>query len=270
MDKSVTYVLEMPIKTDENYPQTLREFWGADIVSCPFKMFESVQKSAIQCGASHVGIVFNIEGTNEIEFCVDTLKEIVKRATVPLIIRGAGQKQLDEALLPRLIPCLNTEYAHIVAAAQDLNYKTIVPLVVGTSLKLVLRTPIDINLTKELNILSTDLGLRAENILIDPGMGCVGYGLDYGYSIIERIKLAAAAGDSMLDMPIIVFAGEESFKAKEAKSEDFSASWGDLDTRSISWEITTATALMCAGADTIVVWHPKTIETLRQTVGAAC
>ena len=36
----------------------------------------------------------------------------------------------------------------------------------------------------------------------------------YGYSIMERIKLAGFDGDKMLNMPIIAFAGEETLKTK--------------------------------------------------------
>lgn len=259
------FALEMPVKIGENYPDVLRKFWGEDVIFDPLKFFEKIEKTASECGAGYVSVYFNIENTDEIENCKKIMQGIVNVAKIPLIIKGTGQKSLDEKLLPELLPFLKNK--SIIASAQDLNYKTIVKAALDTEHILVMRTPIDINLTKELNILSTDLGLEKDRILIDPDMGCVGYGLDYGYSIIERIKLACKDGDEMLDMPVIVFSGEESFKAKESKSDDFGASWGELETRSIAWEVATTTALICAGAYIAVVWHPKTIETLR---GALC
>lgn len=261
MRENTLLALEMPVKINDNYPSVLREFWGENAILDPVEMFKKVESAANNCGAEFVSIYFNIENEDEIPTCKDILAKVVNAAKSRLIVRGSGQKDIDGKLLSELIPMLKNKA--IVASAQDTNYETIVKCALVGDHTLVLRTPIDINLTKELNILSTDIGLKPENILIDPGMACVGYGLDWGYSIIERIKLAKEAGDKMLDMPIMVFSGEESFRAKEAKSIDFAPSWGILETRSLSWEIATTTALICAGADIAVVWHPKTIETLR-------
>lgn len=253
--------LEILLKIKENFPDILKDYWGKDVVLNPVKWFEHAQKKAQDIGAEFLSVYFNIEDADEIENVKKIAAQIVKIAKMPLIIRGCGQKQLDEELLCAIAPLINKK--SIIACAQDTNYKKIVEKTIGHFL--VLRTPIDINLTKELNILSMEEGLLHQNILIDPDMGAVGYGLDYGYSIIERTKIAADEGDSVLDAPVIVFAGEESFKAKEAKSADFGASWGDLKTRSVCWEVTTATALVCAGADIVVLWHPDSISALKET-----
>jgi len=37
--------------------------------------------------------------------------------------------------------------------------------------------------------------------LIDPLTGGLGYGLEYTYSVMERIRLAALGGDAMLSSP---------------------------------------------------------------------
>ncbi len=252
--------LEILFKIRENFPDILKEYWGKDVISDPIKWFEHAQKKALNVGAEFLSVYFNIEDSDEIENAKKTAAQIVKIAKMPLIIRGCGQKQLDEELLCALAPLIKKK--SIIACAQDTNYQKIVQKTMGHFL--VLRTPIDINLTKELNILSMEEGLLPQNILIDPDMGAVGYGLDYGYSIVERIKIAAHEGDKALDMPVIVFAGEESFKAKEAKSTDFAPSWGDLKTRSACWEIASATALACAGADIVVLWHPESVLALRE------
>ncbi len=252
--------LEIPFKIKENFPDILKKYWGEDVILNPLEWFKKAQQKALKIGAEFLSVYFNIEDVDEIENAKKTAAQIVKIAKMPLIIRGSGQKDLDEELLCALAPLVKKK--SIIACAQDTNYQKIVQNTMGHFL--VLRTPIDINLTKELSILSIEEGILPSDILIDPDMGAVGYGLDYGYSIIERIKIAASEGDYTLDMPVIVFAGEESFKAKEAKSTDFGASWGDLKIRSVCWEITTATALACAGADIIVLWHPDSILALKE------
>ena len=194
----------------------------------------------------------------------ELLKTILPYIKKPLLVRGVNNKSTDIKLLPELIDVLDREV--IIAFADENTYKEIVPPVIKGGHILAIRTPIDINLAKEMNILTSDMGLSLDKILIDTDMGGLGYGLEYGYSIMERIKLAALSetnGDKMLNMPLIAFAGEEALKAKETKSDTFSKSFGDFKERSIMYEITTASAVIAAGANLVVLEHFESIKTLK-------
>ena len=149
----------------------------------------------------------------------------------------------------------------IVAFANENTYKEITPEVIKGGHKLVIRTPIDINLAKEMNILTHDLGLSLDNIIIDTDIGGLGYGLEYGYSIMEKIQ--QEKNDEYLNLPLISFAAEETLKTKEAKSDCFSKSYGELTQRAIMYEITATSAVMAAGANYIVVNYPPNIEILQ-------
>lgn len=215
-----------------------------------------------------LALKFNIPEDNldeQITKAQELLKELLPSITKPLLIRGVNNKSVDIKLLPALMEVLDREV--IIAFADENTYKYIVPSVVKGGHILAIRTPIDINLAKEMNILTSDMGLSLDKILIDTDMGGLGYGLEYGYSIMERIKLAALngtdGGDKMLNMPLIAFAGEEALKVKEAKSDTFPKSFGDFKTRSIMFEITTASAVIAAGANLIVLEHPDSIKTLK-------
>lgn len=195
------------------------------------------------------------------------LKELLPHITKPLLVRGINNKSVDIKLLPALMESLDREV--IIAFADENTYKYIVPSVVKGGHILAIRTPIDINLAKEMNILTSDIGLSLDKILIDTDMGGLGYGLEYGYSIMERIKRAAlseANGDKMLNMPLIAFAGEEALKAKETKSDTFPKNFGDFKERSIMFEITTASAVIAAGANLIVLEHPNSIKALKELI----
>ncbi len=263
------FALEIQYKVDDTYPNVLRDYWGNDIVSNFYSWFLKAQDVAQNIGVKYIALGFNIEDEAEIEDCAKVLSKIEKVAEIQLIIKGTANKNLDSALLPALISVL--EKPQIIAPVQDDNDEVIVEAILasGVNHKAILRTPIDINLTKELNILSMDRGLKKENIIIDPDTGCIGYGIDYGYSIIERIKQAVLAGDETLNTPIVVFSGYESYKAKEAKSTDFSSSWGDNLTRSLAWEISTTTALLLAGADIAVSCHPDVPKKLMELFGGS-
>ncbi len=93
----------------------------------------------------------------------------------------------------------------------------------------VAQSPIDVNIAKQLNILLTNMDLKPEQIVMDPLTGAMGYGIEYTYSVMERIRLTGLGGDQMLAGPMIVSPGQECAKIKELKadSRDFPA-WGDL------------------------------------------
>lgn len=214
-----------------------------------------------------LALKFNLSEENleeDIEKSKKLLKEILPQIKKPLLIRGVNNKSIDIKLLPALMQVLNREV--IIAFADENTYKEIVPPVVKGGHILAIRTPIDINLAKEMNILTSDMGLSLDKILIDTDMGGLGYGLEYGYSIMERIKLAAFEGDKMLNMPLIAFAGEEALKAKEAKSDTFDKNFGDFKERSIMFEITTASAVIAAGANLVVLEHPESIKALKELI----
>lgn len=192
----------------------------------------------------------------------EILKELLPEIKKPLLVRGVNNKSVDVKLLPSLMEVLDREV--IIAFADENTYKEIVPSVVKGGHILAIRTPIDINLAKEMNILTSDMGLSLDKILIDTDMGGLGYGLEYGYSIMERIKLAAFEGDKMLNMPLIAFAGEEALKAKEAKSDTFDKNYGDFKLRSKMFEISTASAVIAAGANLIVLENPESVKVLKE------
>ncbi len=223
-----------------------------------FQKLEEYQKSSCDI----IGLKFNIEENKfEIETAKNILKSLLPKISKPLMVRGTNNTEIDCELIPALIETLDRQA--IIAFAEEKTYKKIVPPVIQGKHILVIRTPIDINLAKEMNILTTDMGLSPDKILIDTDMGGLGYGLEYGYSIMERIKLAGFEGDKMLNMPIIAFAGEETAKAKETKSNAFSQSWGLLEQRAIMFEIAAASAITAAGANIVVLNNPLSIETMK-------
>lgn len=173
---------------------------------------------------------------------VEALKKLLPLINKPLMIRA------DTDVLLEVIKILDREC--IIGIADENNYKALVPSVIQGGHTLIIRTPIDINLAKEMNILTSDMGLPLDKILIDTDIGGIGYGFEYGYSIMEKIKLE---DDKYLNMPIISFAAEETAKTKEAKDENMS----------LFLEITAASAVKAAGADYIVLTKSEAVKTMR-------
>ena len=102
---------------------------------------------------------------------------------------------------------------------------------------------------------------------MDPTTGALGYGIEYGYSVMERLRLAALQGDVMTQFPMLVTPGFEAWKTKEAKvGEGVPEAWGDWKNRSINWETLTAIALVESGADIIVLRHPETVKRIKEAI----
>ena len=116
-------------------------------------------------------------------------------------------------------------------------------------------------------MLLTNMDIKQAQIVMDPMTGATGYGIEYSYSVMERIRLAGLGGDGMLAAPMIVSPGQECAKLKEyrALEADFPA-WGNLDRRAALWELSTALSLLYAGADLLIMYHPEAATALKKTI----
>ncbi|MFQ5910369.1 MAG: hypothetical protein ACE5IJ_06580, partial [Thermoplasmata archaeon] len=99
--------------------------------------------------------------------------------------------------------------------------------------------------------------------VMDPLQAGLGYGLEYSYSVIERIRLAALMGDKILQVPILC-GTTRVWNAREAFKED--AALGDSTSRAVFWEATTGLSALMAGADGLLMRHPDAVKHVRDTI----
>jgi len=252
------FALELPFFYEDTFPPLLKEQYGND-----YEITNAVL-NAEKLPNDLLSIRFNVR-EESIEKDFETIKEklpaIFSSTKKPLILRGRNNNEIDIKLLPLLAE--NAPKQSIISFIEDTSYEQILPSVIKNNHYVIIRTPIDINLAKEMNILTADKGLDLNKIIIDPDMGGLGYGLDYGYSVIEKIKQAGFGGDTMLNMPVIGFIGEECFKAKESKADSYDKNWGEYGKRAAMWEIAGASAIAAAGANIIVLWSETALKTLK-------
>ncbi len=196
----------------------------------------------------------------------DFLSKLSSQVDVLLIVIGCGDIAKDNLVLPVCSQALKGQRCLLGNVLQD-NYKPITAACIADGHNIIAESPIDINIAKQLNILISDMGMPIERIVINPTIGALGYGLEYAYSIMERARLAALSADKMLSMPFICFVAQEAWRAKEAKvPQEEMPEWGSAKERGIIWEAMTAAALLQAGADILVMRHPKAIETVRKLI----
>jgi hypothetical protein len=154
----------------------------------------------------------------------------------------------------------------LIGPVDEANHKQLGAQALAYNISLVANSPIDINLAKQLNILLNNLGVPLEKIIIDPTTGGLGYGLEYSYSVMERIRQAALSQDDQkLQCPILCNLADEVWKCKEAKmpSDD---SMGDATERGITMETVTAVTLLGAGAGMLVMRHPEAVRQVRRYI----
>jgi acetyl-CoA decarbonylase/synthase complex subunit delta len=194
------------------------------------------------------------------------VRKVLNATGLPLMVIGPGQADLDNEVLVPVAEEAKGERI-VLGTCEDKNYRTIVATAMANDHLVQSKTPMDVNLSKQLVILIHDMGLPLERVVLDPTTGALGYGIEYGYSVMERLRLAALQGDAMTQQPIMVTPGEECWKVKESKvGEGVPDAWGDWERRALNWEATTAASLIFAGADLVVLRHPETLRQLRAIV----
>ncbi|MCP4747232.1 MAG: acetyl-CoA decarbonylase/synthase complex subunit delta [Desulfobacteraceae bacterium] len=190
-----------------------------------------------------------------------TVKKVLDAVDVPLIVWASGNPEKDEEVLKQISEDHQGKNL-ILGPVEDKNHKGIGASAMAYGHILISSSPIDVNLAKQVNILLENLGLPMQKIIIDPTTGGLGYGLEYTYSVMERLRMAALAqGDDKLQLPVINNLGNEVWKCKEAKQTvDEAPTLGDPEKRGILMEAVTAVTYLLAGSDILIMRHPEAIR----------
>jgi acetyl-CoA decarbonylase/synthase, CODH/ACS complex subunit delta len=197
---------------------------------------------------------------------VAAVRAVLNATGLPLIVVGPGQAELDNSLLVPVAEATKGERLAI-GNCEDKNYRTMVATAMANDHLVIARTPMDVNLAKQLNILISDMGFPPERIIMDPTTGALGYGIEYGISAMERLRLAALQGDSMTQFAMLVTPGFETWKTKESKvGEGVPNAWGDWNERAINWETLTTVSLLESGADIVVLRHQESIKQVKSAI----
>lgn len=252
--------IEIKSHKPDDWSPLLAEVWG-EAMNDPAQWAEKAEEAGADI------IVLALTLADSPENAVKVVKSVLSATGLPLIVWGPGQAEKDNELLVPVAEATKGEKL-VLGICEDKNYRTIVATAMANGHLIQARTPMDVNLAKQLNILITDMGLPADRVLMDPTTGALGYGIEYGYSVMERLRLAALQGDAMTQLPMIVTPGFEAWKAKESKvGEGVPEAWGDWKARAIHWESLTSVALVESGADVIVLRHPESVKRVKDAIG---
>jgi acetyl-CoA decarbonylase/synthase complex subunit delta len=257
--------IEVRDRKPDDWSPLLYQAWG-DVMADPADW----ARAAEAAGADMIVLTLSTtlaDGTpNTAANARAVVRKVLNATGLPLAVYGPGQAEKDNELI---VPVAEEGKGErlLLGVCEDKNYRTIVATAMANDHLVTSKTPMDVNLAKQLVILIHDMGIPLERIIMDPTTGALGYGIEYGYSVMERLRLAALTGDSMTQQPMIVTPGEECWKAKEAKvGEGVPATWGDWAQRAVNWETLTASSLVHTGADVIVLRHPESLKRVKAMI----
>jgi acetyl-CoA decarbonylase/synthase complex subunit delta len=231
-------------------------------------------KKCVEYGAQVVSLQLKSSDPNDQDtppsHAVDVVGKVLAAIDVPLIVMGVDNKDKDVETLSKVAEAFNGKNL-ILGPVTDKNYKQLGAQALAYGHTIIAKSPIDVNLAKQLNILLMDLGVKADKLLIDPTISGLGYGLEYTYSIMERIIMAALVQqDDKLQQPIIAIIGDETWKVKECTLPTVgNETMGDLKTRSVMMEVTTAVSFLAAGASILLFAHPEALKLTKAYIDAA-
>jgi len=228
-------------------------------------------KCVNEYGAEMIALQLVSTDPNGLDRGADEAAQVVKKVAdaidVPLIVWGTGNLEKDTEVLRTVAEvCQGKDL--IIGPVEEGDHKKIGASAIAYHHTVIASTPIDINLAKQLNILLGNLGVPDELLVMDPTVSGIGYGIEYAYSVMERMRMAGLTQqDGKLQFPIICDIAKEVWKTKEVHiptEEDLKL--GNAKKRGILMEAMSAMILLLAGGDVVIMRHPEAIKLVREMI----
>jgi acetyl-CoA decarbonylase/synthase complex subunit delta len=222
-------------------------------------------------GAEMIALQLVSTDPNGLDRGADEAAEVVKKVAdaidVPFIVWGTTNHDKDTEVLRKVAEiCQGKDL--IIGPVEEGDHKRIGASAIAYHHTVIASTPIDINLAKQLNILLGNLGVPDELIVMDPTVSGIGYGIEYCYSVMERMRMAGLTQqDDKLQFPIICNISKEVWKTKEMHiptEED--PKLGDARKRGILMEAMSSVVMLLAGADVLIMRHPEAIRLVKEMI----
>jgi acetyl-CoA decarbonylase/synthase complex subunit delta len=190
-----------------------------------------------------------------------TIEKVLQAVKVPILIGGSGDPAKDAVILAKAAEVCEGERVLLCSATMDM-WEPVAKAAKAHNQLVLSWTSIDINQAKELNRRLFDY-VKPDQIVIDPTTAALGYGIEYAFSVMERMRLAGLMGDTELQFPMSS-GTTNAWAAREAWLKN--PELGPLELRGPIWESVTALTLLLAGVDVFMQMHPAAIKTTKDMV----
>ncbi|MHA1249292.1 MAG: CO dehydrogenase/acetyl-CoA synthase subunit delta [Candidatus Helarchaeota archaeon] len=270
-------VFDVPIHTKER-PSILRlskpvkdHFLNPDVSENPGLW---AKKHVEEFGADLVTLHFigtdptlpeKLGGNQSIRQAIEHLEQVLDAVDVPIIIGGSGNHKKDIELFEGVADTIAGNRFMLSSCEID-TYQKIVPIAKKYEQNLLAWTQLDLNNQRKLNSEILDMGIDKEFLVMDPTCAPLGYGIEYSFSVYERMRLSALKGDSILAFPISggttnAWGAREAFMPESKRPE-----WGPRAFRGPLWEILTAFMLSLVGLDIAMMLHPGAVAGFKDII----
>ncbi len=251
-----SFALEVWDMEMEDWPEFLVEPFK-DVISDPVKWAKKCEDFNVNAVCLRLASTDPAIKDSPADEAALLTKKVAEAINVPLIVYGSGDDNKDAEVLPRVAEVCDGMNLLIGPVLKE-NYEVVGKAILDHGHTAIAQTPLDINLLKELNIKLCKF-FPADRIVIDSLSSALGYGVEYSFTLMERVKqLGVIVKDSMTQMPIIANLGYECWKTKQAK---------DSKEQALLWEGITAISLLLAGANILVLRHPESLNLVKETIG---
>jgi len=251
------FALEVPDMEPQDWPKHAIEPFK-DVISDPVSWAKKCQDFAVDAVSLFLMSTDPAVKNAPADKAAALAKEVAEAIDVPLIVYGSGDEKKDAEVLPKVAEvCDGMNF--LIGPVLKENYEVVGRAILDHGHTAIAQSPLDINLLKELNVKLSKF-FPSERIVIDSLSSALGYGMEYSFSLIERVKqIGVITKDSMTMMPIIANLGAECWKTKQAKENK---------EQGLLWEGITALSLLLAGANILVLRHPETLKLIKETIEA--
>lgn len=191
------------------------------------------------------------------------VEEVLQAVKVPITVGGSGNPEKDLEVFKKVADVAEGERVVINSLTLDMKLEDICEHLKNKDCVVIAFTPMNLDLARELNRKLFDY-IPKERIMMDTNTAGIGYGIEYGFTVLERARIAALKGDTDLQQPVATgvtnaWASREAW----AKMDPF---WGPREIRGPLWETLTALINILAGADYIMIMHPMTLKTIKDVI----
>jgi len=189
------------------------------------------------------------------------VRKVLDQVDIPVIVGGSGNPEKDLVVFEKVAEATPGERLVMASVTIDMDVEKAARAIYKHGHNVLALAFLDINQVKELNRKVMEAGVPKDHIITDPSTGGLGYGIEYTFSVMERMRLAGLMGEETMQVPISC-AATNAWAAREAWME--AEEWGPREYRGPLWEVTTGLVNMLAGADLFMMLHPLAAMMLKK------
>ena len=192
------------------------------------------------------------------------VEQVLQAVKVPICVGGSGNPTKDVEVFEKVCEVASGERLLLNSVNLDMDLQRATKPIKEHGHVPIAFTQMDLDKARELNRRLYDY-LPKDRIVMDTNCSGIGYGLEFGFTIAERARLAALKGDTELQQPI-AHGISNAWAAREAWLQ-MDPIWGSAEIRGPIWETITALSMLLVGTDYFMMLHPTSVKTMKEIIG---